>query len=476
TSSILSQISTVRLNRKSHHHCTTFPPYIYTITDPKISLPLSRSSPTKPMDPYLPKSIGPPPQQEPPPIPLPPPPPTTTTDQIPNHTAHAANPTPSLPQTLNHPPYAEMICEAIGALKERNGSSKRAIAKYIEKVYTTTNLPPTHSALLTHHLKRLKNNGQLVMVKKSYKLSPATSIPRSDAIIGPNNIAPPVHVPSPAPLSISPAPPLPTSGPTKKGRGRPAKPKPKPNVPGPLVVSGAGPVQQPKRGPGRPPKNGPVVSVGPVLPGGPLMAKKGRGRPPKAGTIGPKKSPGRPRKPKSLLAPNGLKRGRGRPPKTFSQVPAQPQAMVVPYPATGVQNMMKPRGRPKKFAATAAAAVVAGKPRGRPPIIDGVIKPKKPSSSSGRPVGRPKKNTAAEPEPEPEPQQVAYADLKRKFEYFQTRVKQAVGVLKPQFSSESDISAIAAIQELEGLSAMGIGTPLREEPQPQWQQSPLLQI
>ncbi|GMY38415.1 Histone H1.2 [Fagus crenata] len=35
--------------------------------------------------------------------------------------------------------------------------------------------PPTHSALLTHHLKRLKNSGLLIMVKKSYKL------PRFDA-------------------------------------------------------------------------------------------------------------------------------------------------------------------------------------------------------------------------------------------------------------------------------------------------------
>ncbi|KAL2477241.1 histone H1-like [Forsythia ovata] len=55
-----------------------------------------------------------------------------------------------------------MITVAIAGLKEKNGSSRRAIAKYMETQYT--NLPPTHN------LKRLKNNGQIVMVKHSYKL------------------------------------------------------------------------------------------------------------------------------------------------------------------------------------------------------------------------------------------------------------------------------------------------------------------
>ncbi|KAL9232939.1 hypothetical protein vseg_007998 [Gypsophila vaccaria] len=46
--------------------------------------------------------------------------------------------------------------------------NKRVIAKYIDKVYS--NLPPTHSTLLTYHLKRLKNAGQLVIIKNSYQL------------------------------------------------------------------------------------------------------------------------------------------------------------------------------------------------------------------------------------------------------------------------------------------------------------------
>ncbi|KAG4927433.1 hypothetical protein JHK82_053206 [Glycine max] len=74
-----------------------------------------------------------------------------------------------------------MIYTAIEALKEKDGSSKRAIAKYIEQVYTQ--LPPNHSNLLTQHLTHLKSRGLLQMVKKSYAL------PRSV----------PVSVPGPAP-------------------------------------------------------------------------------------------------------------------------------------------------------------------------------------------------------------------------------------------------------------------------------------
>lgn len=97
-----------------------------------------------------------------------------------------------------------MIYAAITALKERDGSSKRAIAKYIEGAYT--GLPPTHSALLTHNLKRLKDAGLLVMVKKSYML------PGSDSTIG-NTAAPPTN-PHPDAPAVS------ASSPTGPKRGR----------------------------------------------------------------------------------------------------------------------------------------------------------------------------------------------------------------------------------------------------------------
>ncbi|OMO65129.1 Histone H1/H5 [Corchorus olitorius] len=380
-----------------------------------------------------------------------------------------------LPPTFSHPPYSDMIVEAIGALKDSNGSSKRAIAKYIES--THRDLPPTHSALLTHHLKRLKNNGLLVMVKKSYKLA---STARSEGFI-PDS--------APVPLPSNPNPPDASPGP-KRGRGRP--PKPKPISQPTLQTVDPNPTQQPvtvtvplaegpRKSPGRPRKNNaPAVPV-PVPVQVQLGVRRGRGRPPKTGL---KKSPGRPRKPKtvrSVVAANSVKRGRGRPPKAMNQLPPQSvlpiqgQPVAVPYAdaaattATGVaQNLGRPRGRgrPKGVASAAvAAAVVPGKRRGRPPKLGGVsaAKPLTPRKTTGKPVGRPKKNTEGA---ESKALAAAYGDLKRKVEFFQSRVKQAVGVLKPQFTSESNISAIGAIQELEGLAAMDISSTFKDDAQP----------
>ncbi|CAH8380840.1 unnamed protein product [Eruca vesicaria subsp. sativa] len=56
-----------------------------------------------------------------------------------------------------------MIFTPISALNKPDGSSKQAISRYIERSYT--GIPPAHGALLTHHLKTLKNNGILVMSK-----------------------------------------------------------------------------------------------------------------------------------------------------------------------------------------------------------------------------------------------------------------------------------------------------------------------
>ncbi|XP_038994214.1 basic salivary proline-rich protein 4-like isoform X2 [Hibiscus syriacus] len=254
-----------------------------------------------------------------------------------------------LPPSFSHPPYSDMICEAIGALKESDGSSKKAIA--------------------------------------------------SDVSTGP-----------------------------KRGRGRPPKPK----------AADFNPQQQavpfsdvPKRPPGRPRKSGPVGQIG-------VIRSQGRGRPPKSGH---KKSPGRPKKPKtvrSVVGASAMKRGRGRPPKASIQLPAQAvipnygQPVAVPYAdsaaVTADVGVPSPRGRPKGTA-RAAAVVSLGKRRGRPPKIAGVTV--KPMKTTGKPVGRPKK---------------------------QSKVKQAVEALKPQFTNGSNSSAIDAILELEGLAAMDIGS------------------
>lgn len=88
-------------------------------------------------------------------------------------------PPPNPDFSSTHPDYAELITAAITALKEKEGSSRIAIAKYIDRV--CTNLPPNHSALLTHHLKRLKNSGYLAMVKHSYILAAPGSAPPAAA-------------------------------------------------------------------------------------------------------------------------------------------------------------------------------------------------------------------------------------------------------------------------------------------------------
>lgn len=133
------------------------------------------------------------------------------------------------------------------------------------------------------------------------------------------------------------------------------------------------------------------------------VVKRGRGRPP--GSRMSKKRPGRPPKPKtvSVSGPNGLvKRRPGRPSK------AEPRSVFIPYAtnvpiigafeqSNGPNSVVplpapRPRGRPKKDKSAAASSGVAagtGKPRGRPPLVPGVDRPK--LSRSGRPVGRPKK-------------------------------------------------------------------------------------
>ncbi|KAJ4834918.1 hypothetical protein Tsubulata_032572 [Turnera subulata] len=415
-----------------------------------------------------------------------------------NSLAPHANATSS---PFSHPPYAEMIYTAITALKERDGSSKRAIAKYIERVYS--GLPPTHPALLTHHLKRLKNSGLLVMVKKSYML------PRSEnADTAAASAAPPTQ-PSHAAAGGSPSPnPASSAVGLKRGRGRPPKPKPNgvpaaggaqpnglpPQVNGqafvqpissapPAAAAAAAAANLPnsvpvgfapdpasvglKRRPGRPRKVlvvGQGVQVAPVA----VAAKqgRGRGRPPKSG---PK------RKPKSV---GGLKKRPGRPPKNSHL--ANPVA--VPYAAVPagtavvpVINVPRPRGRPRKNApgpvATALQPAAAGggpvhaRRPGRPPKLGGLVttKPKR----SGRPAGRPRKNAIV---PSQLPAE-AYGELKGKLEYFQSKVKEAVGALKPHLAGAA-LSAVVAIQELEGIASMDINAPLTLEAPPQSQPDP----
>lgn len=232
----------------------------------------------------------------------------------------------------------QMIYAAIGALKERDGSSKRAIAKFIEKSYA--DLPPTHSALLTHHLKRLKNSGHLVMVKKSYKLPGS-----GDVSTAPN------------------LPAAPEGSESKRRRGRPPKAKLEVLAASPAPAGVAEPVLVSQAADG-----GPVPIPVPVPEDVP--AKRGRGRPPKSG-----------------MATSRV----GRPLKQS----------IAAMLANGVQNGPKPRGRPRKIAgavadvaSTGEALAVFGKRRGRPPGSGRGKRPavaSPPRRSTGRPMGRPRK-------------------------------------------------------------------------------------
>ncbi|XP_078167012.1 uncharacterized protein LOC144561792 [Carex rostrata] len=192
-----------------------------------------------------------------------------------------------------HPPYKEMILKAVVVLNERGGSSKHAISKFIKTTYT--HLSEKHNALLAHHLRRLRTEGALHMLRHSYKLSPRSKLNLASSIV------------------------------TSRPRGRPKK----------VLETSQSSLGQSvkltvKRAPGRPPKS--------------LAVKRGPGRPPKSQLLAPNKQPGRPPKIQAV------KRGPGRPPKILAvkKSPGRPPKI----PAVGMEkvapNGASKRGRPPK--------------------------------------------------------------------------------------------------------------------------------
>ncbi|XP_048575985.1 histone H1-delta-like [Nematostella vectensis] len=74
-----------------------------------------------------------------------------------------------------HPKYSDMVVAAIGALKERNGSSRQAIEKYIKGNYKVGDNVGVHLKLA---LKRMSDKGKLAHTKGvgasgSFKLNKA---------------------------------------------------------------------------------------------------------------------------------------------------------------------------------------------------------------------------------------------------------------------------------------------------------------
>ncbi|XP_060174681.1 histone H1-like isoform X2 [Lycium barbarum] len=69
-----------------------------------------------------------------------------------------------------HPPYLQMITEAITSLKDRSGSSQPAIAKFIEAKYKES-LPPNFKKILSVQLKKYVKSEKLFKINNSYKIS-----------------------------------------------------------------------------------------------------------------------------------------------------------------------------------------------------------------------------------------------------------------------------------------------------------------
>lgn len=75
-------------------------------------------------------------------------------------------------KTSSHPPYFEMIKEALLALNEKGGSSPYAIAKYMEEKHKSV-LPANFRKILGLQLKNSTVKGKLLKIKASFKLSDA---------------------------------------------------------------------------------------------------------------------------------------------------------------------------------------------------------------------------------------------------------------------------------------------------------------
>ncbi|CAN0913792.1 HMG-Y-related protein A [Linum grandiflorum] len=190
--------------------------------------------------------------------------------------------------------YPQMILSAISSLDEKEGSNKSTISSYIEANYS--DIPEAHQILLSHHLNRMKDSGELVFSKNNY------SIPGPD---GP---------------------------PPKRGRGRPPKPK------GPPAPASASLAPTPS-------------SIAPAA-----VSTRGRGRPPKDPNAPPK--PSKPSKPASTGRPRGRPRKIARVADDDDDDDDVAEADDPPPPAMSA-GTGRPRGRPPKAKPTDAATVAA---------------------------------------------------------------------------------------------------------------------
>ncbi|EFJ18688.1 hypothetical protein SELMODRAFT_419956 [Selaginella moellendorffii] len=122
--------------------------------------------------------------------------------------------------SIHHPPYVEMVMEAISFLKERTGSSQHAIAKYLVEKYSS-GLPTSFKRMLSIQLKSLSNSGKITKVKNSFKLPSSASSKSSSRKPAPARVV--VKVPKAS-----------SSSPAKKVKViKPSSRAPKPRAPAP---------------------------------------------------------------------------------------------------------------------------------------------------------------------------------------------------------------------------------------------------
>lgn len=154
-----------------------------------------------------------------------------------------------------------MIMSAIELSNDKNGINKSTISKFIESTYG--DVPTGHSALLSDHLNKMKDNGELVFWKNNYMKPDPNGTPKRGRGRPPK---PKQYLPEEPIFSLP------------KPRGRPPKdPNTTPKSPKDKVSSGSGKPRGRPRKMARP-SGGLDVSTGtPTI----TTTGKPRGRPPK---------------------------------------------------------------------------------------------------------------------------------------------------------------------------------------------------
>ncbi|CAA7051334.1 unnamed protein product [Microthlaspi erraticum] len=345
--------------------------------------------------------------------------------------------------------YSEMISAAIAALDEPEGSSKKAISRYIEENNTTCWLPVAHKLLLGHYLKIFTTIGLLVRVRKSYKLA-VPFPPESVAVVA-----------SPASLQTPKSEILPIDDtvneqglldladasasfsasaseiPQKRGRGRP--PKPKHGAQQPTAhANGLPSLEQNEMAVTNPTVTNPTEEVQVTV-----SARRGPGRPRKGGSApisraGVMKQRGRQRKPTPVSATAFVN------PQVANSASMAETSDTVVAP-TGVQVV------------AVARRIKHG--RGRPPKIGGVLNRiiTKPKRGRGRP-GRPRKNTTLAVTGVSGPQDTGYEELKKKYDLYKEKALEIVNVLRAKIATNNP-AVLVAITNLEELTGYGMVEP-----------------